>query len=301
MPSYAITGAARGLGFEWINQLSVNPSNVVFALVRNENTASKLNALAKERKNIHVIQCDVTKPDQVMAAAKQIDTATGGSLDVLVHNGTSLDMSTTPLPASAFTAEKPELTRSAFDGAFSTGIYGALWITNALIPLIKKGEKKSIVHITSGIADLHLTKVTGIDYMVPYAIAKAGMNVLVAKWAVELKDYGIKVLALSPGWVDTRESTEPRKKSNFFFWSLQPNSIVSLRRKLLTYCPIRPASAQELAAYQVLFTQFQRVKPDLTGAITPEDSVRMQLEVVDRLDDKMSGAFVSHHGDQNWF
>ena len=53
--------------------------------------------------------------------------------------------------------------------------------------------------------------------------------------------------------------------------------------------------------FQVMLAQFQKEKPDLTGPISPEDSVRMQLEVVSKLDGNMSGKFLSHHGDQNWF
>ena len=50
-----------------------------------------------------------------------------------------------------------------------------------------------------------------------------------------------------------------------------------------------------------MLSQFQKVDPGLTGPISPEDSVRMQLEVVKKLDGSMSGKFLSHHGDQNWF
>jgi hypothetical protein len=46
---------------------------------------------------------------------------------------------------------------------------------------------------------------------------------------------------------------------------------------------------------------FQRIEPSLKGQIEPEDRVRMQLEIIDKLDKNMSGKFVSHHGDQNWF
>jgi NAD(P)-dependent dehydrogenase (short-subunit alcohol dehydrogenase family) len=217
MSSYAITGAARGLGFEFIVQLSSKPSNTVFALVRSVSTATKLQALAKERNNIHIVQCDVTKSGEVIAAAEKIASLSGGSLDVLVHNAVAVDMSVVALPPSAFTANKAEMTVSAIDQALGTGVYGTLWITNALIPLIEKSQQKKIVHITSGMVDLDLIKSTGISYAVPYAIAKASMNILVAKYAAELKDKGIKVLALSPGWVNTADMTGPRKIHSFLF------------------------------------------------------------------------------------
>jgi len=54
------------------------------------------------------------------------------------------------------------------------------------------------------------------------------------------------------------------------------------------------------AMMQKMLGEFRKVKPDLKGQITVEESVRMQLEVIDRMDEEMSGKFVSHHGDQNW-
>lgn len=99
--------------------------------------------------------------------------------------------------------------RAIFDPSFSTAIYGGLWTTNAFLPLIEKGIQKKIVHISSGMADLDLINKTGVSYAVAYSVAKAGMNVQVAKYAAELAPRGIKVLALSPGWVDTWEGRWP--------------------------------------------------------------------------------------------
>lgn len=53
--------------------------------------------------------------------------------------------------------------------------------------------------------------------------------------------------------------------------------------------------------FKDMLARFQRVKPDLTDPISPEDSVRMQLETIGKLDGSMSGHFLSHHGDLNWF
>jgi hypothetical protein len=50
-----------------------------------------------------------------------------------------------------------------------------------------------------------------------------------------------------------------------------------------------------------MLQQFQRLDPGITGKITKQDSVKMQLEVIDRLDDELSGAFVSQHGNQLWW
>jgi len=173
--------------------------------VRSPSTATKLQSLASSRKNIHILQCDVGKPSETLAAAETAAKITGGTLDVLVHNANATDFSSVGLPPSGFSPKDADRVREGFEVAFESGVYGALWVTNAFLPLIEKGQQKKIVHISSGMVDIDLVKVTGIDYAVPYAVAKAGMNILAAKYAAELRVKGIKVIALSPGWVNTFE------------------------------------------------------------------------------------------------
>jgi hypothetical protein len=55
------------------------------------------------------------------------------------------------------------------------------------------------------------------------------------------------------------------------------------------------------AVFDMLLKQFQRASPSLQGPSTVEDAVRMELEIIDKLDEKMSGSFVSLHGDKSWF
>ena len=55
-----------------------------------------------------------------------------------------------------------------------------------------------------------------------------------------------------------------------------------------------------MKAFGAVIQRFKKVKPDLEGPISPEESVRMQLAVIDSLTIKDSGAFLSHHGDTNW-
>ena len=209
MPSYVVSGAARGLGYEFVQQISRESSNTVFALVRNVEKATALNDLSSSRKNIHVIKCDVTEPADIEAAAATVGKATGGSLDVLINNAYAADFETLALPPSGFTTKNAAALKKGVDVALGTAVYGVLWLTNAFLPLIRKGKDKKIVDISSGIVDLPLVEKTGVTSGVPYAISKASTNILVAKFAAELRDEGIWVLALSPGWVNTQDPNEP--------------------------------------------------------------------------------------------
>ncbi len=210
MPSYAITGASRGLGLELVKQLSATPGNTVFALVRNPTTATGLKDLAVARPGVHILTADVTDPDSLLAAASAASATTGGALDVLIHNAADIDVA-----SMAFTPSQLPFGYDALwalcRGAMSTNVFGAIWSTNAFLPLLKQGVQKKVVHITTGMADLDFVKVTGAPHAVTMGISKAALNLVTAKYAAEFADQGIKFLALSPGWVNTAEGpSKPR-------------------------------------------------------------------------------------------
>ena len=54
-------------------------------------------------------------------------------------------------------------------------------------------------------------------------------------------------------------------------------------------------------ALEVMLKQFQKGDPELKGQIQPEESVRMQLQVINSLDAETSGSFLSHHGAKSWW
>lgn len=86
MPSWTIVGSARGIGFEYVKQLSSNAENTVFALIRSQKTAGPLNELASSRKNIHVIETDLSNPTRLKETTEKVSSVTGGKLDVLIYN-----------------------------------------------------------------------------------------------------------------------------------------------------------------------------------------------------------------------
>jgi NAD(P)-dependent dehydrogenase (short-subunit alcohol dehydrogenase family) len=202
MSSYAVTGTSRGLGLEFVKQLSQNPKNTVFAIARNPDSATALQELATQRTNVHVVKADITDPQSLVDAAAQISKITNGTLDVLINNAVSVNMASMALPPSQIPLDVAA-TREFFKAAYESSLYGAVWTTNAFLPLIESGKDKKIVHISTAMADQHVIKKTGIPISVDYAVAKGAMNVLVAKYAAELEPKGIKVVGISPGWVDT--------------------------------------------------------------------------------------------------
>ena len=80
---------------------------------------------------------------------------------------------------------------------------GVVHTTNAFLPLIKLGNSKKVVLISSGVGDLDLTLATEHAASGPYSISKAAANMAFAKYAAQYKKEGIVFLSISPGLVDT--------------------------------------------------------------------------------------------------
>ncbi|KAJ5937538.1 Short-chain dehydrogenase/reductase SDR [Penicillium verhagenii] len=267
MSSYVITGASKGLGLEFVRQLATNETNTVLAVVRNTESPD-MSDLATNHPNLHFIKGDVTDPKSILDAASAVAAITGGKLDVLIHNSNAVDMASMGFNPTQIPFDS-QATRAIFEPSFSTAIYGGLWATNAFLPLIEKGVQKKIVHISTAMADTSFINKSGVSYAVAYSVAKAGMNVQVAKYAAELAPKGIKVLALSPGWVDTWDGDKP---------------------------------PQAVEADKFMLKQFQAAAPELKGQIQPEESVKKALQVINSLNAKTSGLLLSHNGDQErWF
>jgi NAD(P)-dependent dehydrogenase (short-subunit alcohol dehydrogenase family) len=47
-----------------------------------------------------------------------------------------------------------------------------------------------------------------------YSVSKAGMNMVMTKFGIELAQEGIKTLSMGPGWVDTDAGKSIRKTSH---------------------------------------------------------------------------------------
>jgi NAD(P)-dependent dehydrogenase (short-subunit alcohol dehydrogenase family) len=86
-----------------------------------------------------------------------------------------------------------------------------IYVINSFLDLIRNGKEKKIIFISSSSGDVEFTRVTGISTLLGYSVSKAGMNIVMTKFGVELAQHGIKTLSLSPGWVNTDAGQSIRK------------------------------------------------------------------------------------------
>jgi NAD(P)-dependent dehydrogenase (short-subunit alcohol dehydrogenase family) len=83
--TYVITGASRGLGLEFVKQLSSTDSTI-FALARNPSNAKDLQELVKQNKNIHTLRLDAADEVSIKAAAEEVSKLAPNGIDILINN-----------------------------------------------------------------------------------------------------------------------------------------------------------------------------------------------------------------------
>ncbi|KAF7365580.1 NAD(P)-binding protein [Mycena venus] len=262
MPSYVVTGASKGIGFEFVNQLSADDGNTVFAIVRSKATATELSGLS--RKNLTILEADVTDPKAVQRAATEVSKVTDGKLDYFINNAGKNNH-------PGFTIDgfpTPEALEDDLLDMFKTNTVSAIHSINAFLPLVKKGSGKKVLILSTGLADVDSTVYAGVIGQVTYSIAKVALNMAVAKYAATYKDEGIIFLAISPGIVATAMQPTPMDA---------PEELKMMGAVLAKMAP-----------------------PDFKGPITPEESVQKMMEVFNRWTIEETGAFVSHYGNKQW-
>ena len=132
------------------------------------------------------VQCDVTSRESVFHAVEKVITHYG-RIDLFVN---SVGI------AQAETVEN--LTEEDLLHLFSTNVTGALWLYQAVSACMKKQRSGYIIHIGSLRAD-----VPGIE-KAGYCATKAAATELCNVLAKELKEYGIRVTTIHPGYVNTQ-------------------------------------------------------------------------------------------------
>ncbi len=183
MANIAIAGAARGIGLELVKQYS-EAGDRVFALVRKPSDALDALAAASDGKvTVHIL--DVADDASVKAGAAD----TGSEQIDVLYNVAGV---TGPVGDELVSADW-----DGWDEAFNIMVKGPLRVLQAFLPRLHSGSK--VISFSSQLAAS--TWPYGGYYA--YGAAKAALNRMMRSVAIDLKDRGIVVGTIHPGWVQT--------------------------------------------------------------------------------------------------
>ncbi len=214
-----ITGGGTGLGRSMAERF-LQLGAVVYICGRREDVVAKTatELAASSGGKIEGFACDVRDNSQVEALVEKIWTS--GPLDVLVNNA-----------AGNFMAKTEELSANAFDSVIGIVLKGTINMTMACGRRWLAAKHSGVVlSIATTYAD------TGSAYVVPSAVAKAGVVSLMRSLAVEWGGRGIRTVAIAPGAIRTEGA----------FSRLLPTP--ELEKKLLDHNPLhRFGTLEEIA------------------------------------------------------
>jgi NAD(P)-dependent dehydrogenase (short-subunit alcohol dehydrogenase family) len=183
-----ITGANKGIGYEVARQLAGKGFKVLVGARNRDAGRRAADEIAKKGWKSTFLEIDVTDNASVAAAAREFGKV-ADHLDVLVNNaGIIVDGDNAVLEIS------DDLLRKTLE----TNTLGALRVTRAFVPLLRKSKAPRVINVSSGGGQL----TGGADGWSPaYCISKTALNGVTSQLAASLPKFAVN--SVCPGWVRT--------------------------------------------------------------------------------------------------
>jgi NAD(P)-dependent dehydrogenase (short-subunit alcohol dehydrogenase family) len=191
MERILITGANRGIGYEFVRQYLQRDNTRLFAACRTPDTATGLQQLAAQHPDrLTVVQMDVIDKDSIIAAEKTVAAQVDG-LDLLINNA-----AINPSGQQGFAT----ISQETMLNVLNVNVVGPLLVTQVFVDLLKAGNNPRLVNISSQMGSLERRDNGG-----PYAYcsSKAALNMVTRSLAADLKIHDIISVMTHPGWVRT--------------------------------------------------------------------------------------------------
>lgn len=179
-----VTGSSRGIGAEMIRAFNERGARCVVNYVDDPQGQNKADALAIAGTLVHplLIQCDVTKPDEVEAMIMEIGDKLGG-LDILINNSGVIRDRTIK-----------KLTLPEFENVVRVNLIGTFLVIQKAAAVLRTGGR--IINLSSVSGQM------GLFGQANYSSSKAAIIALTKVTAREFARQQITVNAIAPGFID---------------------------------------------------------------------------------------------------
>mmetsp|Transcript_7601 Transcript_7601/g.11051 ORF Transcript_7601/g.11051 Transcript_7601/m.11051 type:complete len:261 (+) Transcript_7601:223-1005(+) len=210
--TYLITGASSGIGLELVRQLALQGKKVLATVRTRKSSATGVD-------EISTIQGDVTVLEGIDVSSDEVGATLISALssiqkiDVVVHNAGSLS-GTREVEGSELFKEQSlsNVTMNRMRSAFEVNTLGPLRVQQALLQanLMPNGGKVAI--ISTGLSSIE-DNASGGNYA--YRTSKAAVNMISKCLSCDLKEKGVSVMAVAPGFVATEFGPGREKMASF--------------------------------------------------------------------------------------
>jgi NAD(P)-dependent dehydrogenase (short-subunit alcohol dehydrogenase family) len=180
--TWFITGASRGFGREWA-LAALDRGDNVMATARDVRSLDDLQA--KYGASVLALTLDVTDRGAVFDAVRQ-GHEHFGRLDVIANNA-----------GYGQFGMVEELSEQEARDQIETNLFGALWVTQAVLPYLREQRSGHILQVTS------IGGISAFANIGMYHASKWALEGISQSLALEVADFGIKVTIIEPGGYST--------------------------------------------------------------------------------------------------
>jgi len=178
-----ITGGSSGIGLEMANRLS-DLGNTVIITGRK---MAKLEQVKRQFPKLHIIQSDVSKPDEIEKLYETI-IKDFTSLNVLVNNAGIM---------RNLNLHDESIDLQDVNREIAINLSGPVRMVQQFLPLLKSKPAAAIINISSGLAFIPF------PISPVYSATKAGLHAYTQALRIQLKNTRIKVFEIAPPGTDT--------------------------------------------------------------------------------------------------
>ena len=180
-----VTGSSTGIGYETCLALARN-GFVTCATMRDNKKSGDLERIARtENLQIKIFEMDVDKNNSVYTAIDKI-TREFGKIDVLVNNaGYGL--------FGAF----EDFSLDEIKNQFETNVFGVIRVIHKVLPIMRLQKSGIIINISS------ISGLAGVPIQSAYCATKFAVEGLSEALSFELEPFGIKLILIEPGVINT--------------------------------------------------------------------------------------------------
>lgn len=186
MPNVLITGCSTGFGFYTAIEFACRGYSV-YATVRDQGRAQDLLREIDQRSlDIKLIELDVTDASAIKSTVDKV-VQKSGTIDVLINNA-----------GIAGPGALEDSTDEQIDLIMKTNFNGPLWLSRAVLPIMRRQNRGHIIMVSS------LSALVGLPSESLYCASKAALEAASESLRYEVERFGIKVAVIEPGLFKTR-------------------------------------------------------------------------------------------------
>ncbi len=189
-----VTGGSKGIGLGITETLLKNGFNVIVA---SRNESEQIRSLSKVYSdNISFVSADISKLEDIEKLVSFTETKYG-HVDLLVNNAGV---------APKVRKDILEIDPDDFDFVADINLKGTFFVTQKFVPLLIKNKQSRIVNISS------MSAYTASVNRGEYCISKAGISMITKLFATRLAEYGVSVIEIRPGIIETDMTAKVKEK-----------------------------------------------------------------------------------------